>query len=108
MPSPVQYEQIASAAIYEVPRGDDPAGWAGYVLPGTTLPATIPFLDAFLTFGGSYLFAATRPAELQTDPAGFAQRALDYFRTSAYQQRGVAWLASSAPTTFGTFAQFGF
>ncbi|MBC7973874.1 MAG: hypothetical protein H7138_02730, partial [Myxococcales bacterium] len=108
MPSPVQYQQIAGTAIYEVPRGSDVAGWAGYVLPGATLPETIDFVDAFDKLGGSYLFAVARPAELDTDPAGFAQRALDYFRTSAYQQRGVAWLASLAPAVFGPFAAFGF
>lgn len=108
MPTPFAYEQIASTAIYEIPRGDNAAGWAGYVLPGTTLPATIGLVESFDTLGGSYLFAVTRPTELDSDPGGFAARALEYFRTNAFQQRGVAWLASASPAVFGPFAELGF
>lgn len=108
MSSPVEYQQIAGTAVYEIPAGTQVAGWAGYVLPGTALPATIGFLDAFDKLLGSYLFAATRPAALDTDPGKFAQDALDYFRTYAFQQRAVAWLQTSSPTVFGAFAQFGF
>lgn len=108
MPSLVEFVQIDGTAIYEIPRGSNAAGWAGYVLPAATLPATIGFLDAFDTLGGSYLFAPARPAELDSDPAKLAQTALAYFQTNAFQQRGVAWLASVAPATFGAFANFGF
>jgi len=108
MPSPVEYQQIGGSAVYEIPAGTQVAGWAGYVLKGATLPATIGFKAAFDNQAGSFMFAATRPAALDSDPAQFAKDALKYFDTNARNGRGVAWLASSTPTVFGEFAQFGF
>lgn len=107
MASPVEYQQVAGTAIYEVPRGDELAGWAAYVLPGSALPAVITAGDAFTRLNGHYLFAVARPAELDSDPAGFAKRALEYF-AKVTTVRAVAWLASAAPATFGPFASHGF
>lgn len=108
MPTSVEYQQIAGTAVYEIPAGSDVAGWSGYVLKGSSLPPAIGFKAAFDNPSGSYLFAATRPAALDSDPKKFADDALRYFALNAPNVRGVAWLASSTPTAFGVFGEFGF
>ncbi|WP_266156563.1 hypothetical protein [Dyella silvatica] len=108
MPSTVEYQQIGGTAVYEIPAASQVAGWAGYVLKGKALPTEIGFKAAFDNQSGSFLFAATRPAALDSDPATFADNALKYFADNAPNGRGVAWLASSSPTVFGGFGQFGF
>ncbi|MBT2117096.1 hypothetical protein KK141_09820 [Dyella sp. LX-66] len=108
MPSPVEYQQVGGSAVYEIPAGNQVAGWSGYVLKGSSLPPAIGFKAAFDNQGGSYLFASARPAALDSDPKKFAEDALRYFAVNAPNVRGAAWLASSAPTVFGAFGEFGF
>jgi hypothetical protein len=107
MQTPVQYEQIGTSALYEVPQ-HGAAGWAAYVVPGTARPPSIGLGESFDSFDGYYLFAVSRPAEVDRDPEAFAEQALAYFRAGANFHRGVAWLAGVAPAAFGPFAEFGF
>ncbi|MBV9773528.1 MAG: hypothetical protein JO040_06235, partial [Gemmatimonadetes bacterium] len=106
MADSLTFVQVAGTALYEVqPVG--PVGWAGYVLPGNTLPAEIPVSDS-LDAGGSYLFAWSRPPRVDADPAGLAKDALAYVAGNAGVNQAVFWLRGVDPVVFGDFKHFGF
>ncbi|MET3709492.1 hypothetical protein ABIC65_000172 [Sphingomonas trueperi] len=104
-PAP-EFEQVGKSSVYET-RVAGSVGWAGYLLASGTLPASIPFQSSLTTYNGHYLFCAARPAGLDADPAGFAEKALRYI-SGATRNRAVVWLASpSDPGMFGDFKQYG-
>ncbi|NPU13079.1 hypothetical protein HL666_20115 [Bradyrhizobium sp. 83002] len=101
-----QFEQVGSTAIYET-RVAGSVGWAGYLLgAGASLPPFINYDDSLKKYGGSYLFATQRPADLDRDPGGFAKRVRDYIG-AATGNRAVVWLASANPVVFGDFKRYG-
>ena len=106
MADSLSFVQLAGSALYEIqPVGL--AGWAGYVLPGSSLPAEIPIADA-PGAGGSFIFAWARPPQAGSDPAGLAAAALAYVAQSSRVNQTVFWLKGVAPVVFGDFAKFGF
>lgn len=101
-----QFEQVGTSSVYETKIAGS-IGWAGYLLdPTQGSPTTIGFDASLGAFNGHYLFCTARPVGLDTDPAGFAARALAYIN-KATGNRAVVWLASADPVLFGDFSQFG-
>ncbi|MGJ5139931.1 hypothetical protein ACQR1V_18245 [Bradyrhizobium oligotrophicum] len=101
-----QFEQVDSSAIYET-RVAGSVGWAGYLLgTGSSLPPFINYDDSLKKYGGSYIFATQRPADLDRDPGGFAERVRTYI-SKATRNRAVVWLASANPVRFGDFESYG-
>lgn len=124
MGDPVFYQQVLDpkgdgTRLYET-RVPGTVGWAGYVVMNTsvTLPATISIPDSLngtktksgsiIQYNGAYIFAATRPPIVDTDPAGFIAQIDAYVKASITQNRALFWLQSSSPVAFGPFAAFGF
>ena len=106
MADSLSFVQVAGTALYEIqPVG--PVGWAAYVLPGSKLPAEIPIGDA-LDQGGSFVFAPSRPPQVDSDPAGLAKAALAYVAASSRSNQTVFWLQGVSPVAFGPLASFGF
>jgi len=114
MTDPTFYVQIADTggnptALYET-RVAGSLGWAGYLATAPVpLPATIGITDSLNgTYGGAYVFCATRPPMLDTDPVGFIQQMTAYIDGSITANRAFFWLQSGVPPFFGPFDRYGF
>jgi hypothetical protein len=89
--------------------------WCGYVIPptGTTPPDSISYADSLKSvysrgsytplYAGSYLYAATRPPTLGSDPSSFIDAVIAYLKGQKLNpgSQTILWLAGVDPLTFG-------
>jgi hypothetical protein len=109
MNSPVVFEQVSGTSLYET-RVAETVGWAGYVLPTTSgqMPLTIGVGASLNQYNGHYVFAVNRPPVVDSDPAGFAQKVIDYVKKTTTLNRAALWLKNILPVEFGDFKKFAF
>jgi hypothetical protein len=96
----------STATLYEAQREDD-AAWSGYILLNITVaPLKISFTDSLSSYDGSYLFASSRPAELNTDPKSFIQSVSEYINQQISAARIIVWLKTIDPVSFCSASQY--
>jgi hypothetical protein len=98
-------------ALYET-RVPGSVGWAAFLVMNANiqLPPVIGIKDSLTgNYGGAYIFAASRPDAISSDPVGFINAARNYINKSVSGgNRAAFWLQDINPYAFGSFAAFGF
>jgi len=113
MSTPVEFQQVVDpkgdgTKLYET-REPGSVGWAGYlVMANVALKQAIGITDSLNgVYNGSYIFCASRPAVIDSNPADFIKLLTGYINSNSSGNRILFWLQSSSAPYFGAFTRFG-